>query len=67
MIDQYLKIEDNLPTGYPEVADLVPNARESNLLKDLHDHVLKEFHAATIVSQSEGVSLGDSRAIFDLC
>ena len=60
-----MQIKDNLPTEYPEVADLVPTARESNLLKDLHDHVLKEFHAATIVLQSEGVSLGDARAIFD--
>ena len=38
---------------------------ESNILKDMHDHVLKEFHAATIVLQSEGVSLCDVTAVFD--
>ena len=48
MIERYLKIKDNLPTQY---ANLVPTACESILLKDMYDHVLKDFQAATSVLQ----------------
>jgi hypothetical protein len=65
MIERYLKIKDNLPTQYAEVADLVPTARESILVKDLFDSVFKEFQAATLVLQNNGLSLGDARAVFD--
>ena len=38
---------------------------ENLLLEDLYNNVLTEFHAATVVLQRDGVSLGDARAVFD--
>lgn len=55
MVERYLKLKDNLPTQYSQIADLVPTARESIIVKDLYNNVLKEFDAATTLLQRDGL------------
>ena len=57
MIERYLAIKDNLPSQYPEVADLVPTAREINFLTNMYNFALKEFQAAATCLQDEQCSL----------